>query len=292
MDPQNHSALATAVKTILFPTDFSPSAHHAMKHAVRIAETWDAKLIMVHAYHYSAVGSFYVTPELIHMVNNNRRDEAESAIQNYIETIKEETGGKIDIAYQLVYGFPEDEILTIAKDQDADLIVMGTKGAGNLAEKWIGSITSRIIERSEVPVLAIPSETDVQSVKRIAYATNFEEKDLRLPEFLLAVTEKYEATLTCIHINKEEQDEWNQLQLAMRKQMFGLENRAPKVEFHILHNDNLQTGLEEYVEENEIDVLAVLSKQHGFWDRLFMRSDTRTLALSSKIPLLVLKRDK
>ena len=54
-------------------------------------------------------------------------------------------------------GTPADEILKTARRRRADLIVLGTRGAGNVARLLLGSTVQRVLRRTRVPVLAVPS---------------------------------------------------------------------------------------------------------------------------------------
>jgi len=54
-------------------------------------------------------------------------------------------------------GTPADEILKTARREDADLIVVGTRGAGNIARLLLGSTAHRVLQGARVPVLAVPS---------------------------------------------------------------------------------------------------------------------------------------
>jgi nucleotide-binding universal stress UspA family protein len=78
--------------------------------------------------------------------------EAEETIDQYIKIY-----GGIDEVFRFTpEGFPETEILGIAKEWNADLIVMGTHGRSGLSKLFSGSLTDHIIKHSEVPVLLTP----------------------------------------------------------------------------------------------------------------------------------------
>ena len=54
-------------------------------------------------------------------------------------------------------GTPADEIVKAARRRRADLIVLGTRGAGNVARMLLGSTAQRVLRQARVPVLAVPS---------------------------------------------------------------------------------------------------------------------------------------
>jgi nucleotide-binding universal stress UspA family protein len=78
--------------------------------------------------------------------------EAEDTIDQYIKIYD-----GIDEVFRFTpEGFPETEILNIAKEWNADLIVMGTHGRSGLSKLFSGSLTDHIIKHAEVPVLITP----------------------------------------------------------------------------------------------------------------------------------------
>lgn len=78
--------------------------------------------------------------------------EAEKTIEQYIKMYN-----GIDKIFRFTpEGFPEQEILNIAKEWEADLIIMGTHGRSGLGRILTGSIAEYIIRHAEIPVMVIP----------------------------------------------------------------------------------------------------------------------------------------
>ncbi len=78
--------------------------------------------------------------------------EAEKTIEQYIEMYN-----GIDKIFRFTpEGFPEHEILNIAKEWEADVIVMGTHGRSGLERILTGSVAEYVIRHAEIPVLVIP----------------------------------------------------------------------------------------------------------------------------------------
>ncbi len=68
---------------------------------------------------------------------------------------KETIGSDIDIHEELLFGSPAESIMTVARSQKCDLIIMGTRGVGGLKGLLLGSQIQKVISLSEVPVLAV-----------------------------------------------------------------------------------------------------------------------------------------
>ena len=76
-------------------------------------------------------------------------------------------------------GIPEEEILRYSKEYRSRIVIMGTRGKNQKDIDLIGSVTAEVIERSRVPVLAIPENTPFKQLaeaKRIAFITNFDQR--------------------------------------------------------------------------------------------------------------------
>jgi nucleotide-binding universal stress UspA family protein len=128
---------------ILHPTDFSPNSQHALHVAADLARTYDAELILlhVHAIPVALYGEAIVPPEPDYQ-----------PLQDELQRI--ELPG-VRINRRLVEGDPVTEILNTARDQHADLIVMGTHGRRGLKRMLMGSVAELVVRRSTCPVLTV-----------------------------------------------------------------------------------------------------------------------------------------
>jgi len=67
-------------------------------------------------------------------------------------------------------GFPGEEILDSAKENEAELIVMGTTGDSSRIKKWFGSVSTKIMNDAKIPVLLVPDGARYQGVANIMFA--------------------------------------------------------------------------------------------------------------------------
>jgi nucleotide-binding universal stress UspA family protein len=283
----DHS-LRTQIKTILFPTDFSPNAHHAFAYAIKLAEKYDAKVVLFHAFHYASTGEFYITPELIDRINLEKEDRAYKEFEKYGKQVKEEMNSEVEISFKFSYAFAIDGILQAVNEVNPDLIVIGTRGASNVIEKLFGSVTSQVIERVSCPVLAVPVDANFREFKHILYATNFEEEGLNLPEWLIKTAKSFSANISCVHVNQHPSDPWTRLEVALKKEILTSGIEPDLLKMYVLHEPRVWESLQQFIYKNEVDLMAILPHKHSFFERLFQSSLTRRAALEIGIPLLVL----
>jgi nucleotide-binding universal stress UspA family protein len=62
------------------------------------------------------------------------------------------------------HGSPAQNIIEVAEEKDAGLIIMSTKGSSNLKELLIGSTAEKVAENSPIPVLLLPAENSVKII--------------------------------------------------------------------------------------------------------------------------------
>jgi len=92
-----------------------------------------------------------ITPQQQHTV---LLEEAENTIKQYIDLYD-----GIDKVYRFTpEGEPAKEILNIATEWEADIIVMGTHGRSGITKLFSGSVTEYVLKHSEIPVIVAPPE--------------------------------------------------------------------------------------------------------------------------------------
>jgi nucleotide-binding universal stress UspA family protein len=132
------------VRTILHPTDFSPNSQYALHVAAALARDYDAELIVmhVHAIPVALYGEAGVAP-----VPDTRASEAAELESIDIPGVR--------VTHVMTEGEPVGEILRVADERHADLIVMGTHGRRGLTRLVMGSVAELVVRRATCPVLTV-----------------------------------------------------------------------------------------------------------------------------------------
>jgi len=156
------------VKKILFATDLSETARHAVKYACSIGNKYDAQVHTIHV--VPDVLDEYSSGTGIDLSGSVDKKKWNEFNQKNIETAKAAIRERMRITSQKVLkeiphcplsedrtivlaGNPVNEIVRTAQDQNFDLIIMGTHGHGQFEEMMLGSTASGVILKSKVPVL-------------------------------------------------------------------------------------------------------------------------------------------
>jgi len=136
------------IHTILHPTDFSDRAAHGFQMACALARDYGARLIVCHVYQPPTVvyGEFGAAPP--------PPPEAPEAMTERLARVRP-ADESIDVRHYVLEGDPATEIVALARDTGADLIVMGTHGRTGLGRLLMGSVAELVVRRAPCPVLTV-----------------------------------------------------------------------------------------------------------------------------------------
>jgi len=143
-------------KKVLFCTDFSENADYAFGFAYGIAKRDEGLLYILHIIPYSSnqayAESFITTEDLKKIQKAVEEDIANNYNERYEKKIED------GIAYEIVTksGREDEEILTFAKQENVDIIVMGTHGKTGIEHVFFGSVAEKVLRHSPFPVFVIP----------------------------------------------------------------------------------------------------------------------------------------
>ena len=278
------------MKKILVPTDFSPNAARAIDYAVQIAKLNQATIYVIHACdNLDTLNMENVQPRREY--NKKITDEAFDNLEMIRRSIEETEQVLVNI--QLYSGPVNDTILLAAQEHNADLLIMGTLGISGIKEAIFGSKTAAVISNTTVPVLAIPLEYDWSPPLKFLLAINhFDEvSDILYPVFDLAKTFKAEVRLT---VFTDEDNIVSSNYLTDAREIKFAEDKLRKKYSDLVINAEHLTGrhfeesINEFIESNQIDLLAMMTHKRSFIGSIFNRSITRKMSYHSKVPILAI----
>ncbi len=141
------------IEKILFPTDFSNCARHAMGYALELAEQYKAKLFVLHV-----VPNVYLPTNMTGLsvpLSKLYGEMERSAKERIKKLVPKRFLEKIEIENIVVRGVPFLEIIKKAKEHEVDLIVISTHGWTGLKQAIFGSTAEKVVRKSPCPVLTV-----------------------------------------------------------------------------------------------------------------------------------------
>lgn len=276
------------MKTILVPTDFSKVSNNAVDYAAEIALLANAKMVLFNTYHIPVMvteASIAVIPDL---------DELERGSMLALKDIEKRLvlsyGKKLQVECVSKCGFASDEISNYANEVNANLIVMGIHGAGYLAQKIIGSVTTDLMQSSSCPVLVIDEHVRYKIVKKIALACDYNEtENEKTLDSLKEFARLFKAHVYVLNIEREVET----LVSSAGQVVSGfikLQNSLANVDhsFHFVTTEKVVDGINEFVEMTDVDMVAMIPKKHSILQNVFNEPNTKQMAFHSMVPLLAL----
>ena len=274
--------------TILVPTDFSPNAAKALNYAAELSRLVGARIIIIHVTDltHASINENVVLPEnpdkeIMRLANDKLEVLAKAA--------GEISGGTVE--KQLYNGFVTDAIEQAAKENSADLVIMGTLGDTGLREKLFGSITARVISHVNIPVLAIPLLYEWEPPENILLAINHIDESPDTFRLLTELVQKLKATLNItIFTNEDKDGPYDYLQHRRDIEIFCKKMQQMHPQIKILpipvYGHHFEDAIKTYIAENETQMLVMVTHKRSFLESIFNRSMTRKMSYHTDIPLL------
>lgn len=259
------------MKNVIIAIDFSETSLNAARYAAAMLRGQSAANII-----------------LYNMFD--KMDEAEVATE-YLESLKKEFKEK---------GVPNVEIIRergthlvecldrLAFQKAATLIVLGINGKRSaISLTLVGSNPLRLAEKNICPVLIIPPDAKFNSVDNIAFTCDFKDVDAMPLLFIKSMLDFFKAKPHVINVNSEHYISVNEHYTKAEdkiNQMF----QGYDPDYYFMHWHSLHEAINQFAEDNSIDMLLVIPKYHSFISRTLNHSHTKELVYHSTVPILVI----
>ena len=187
------------IKRILCPVDFSDTSAHAVEQAVAVAGWYKARITGLHVYN----PIFMPVPGLPPPAERVPQAELQRVHDQTVACFQAATKAGIGVDVVIDIGQPPAEILERAAGLPADIIVMGTHGAGGFERLVLGSVTEKVLRRATCAVLTVPPRARATSklpFKRLLCAVDFSTPSLVALEFAFSLAQESHAALTVLHV--------------------------------------------------------------------------------------------
>jgi nucleotide-binding universal stress UspA family protein len=265
--------------TILLPTDFSDESFKAAAFAFERLGSVGDQFILLHAYLAPGL-SDPLMPDMtveLHQVTME-------GLQNFEKRCRGLAGAaNVRIDSVACYGTLVSVIDQIGEERSADLVVIGTQGAG--AAHFMGGNTADVVRNCELPVLTVPVKYRTGPFSRILLADDHHPFHADALKWLLTMARKDNSEIVITHVRTDLDKPLDTGNHAAFEALF----HGLKHSFVTVAGDDVEETLRIMVDDHAADMVAVLHRQLGFFNDLFHRSMAKQLALHVDVPLLVLR---
>ncbi len=277
--------------TILIPTDFSKCANDALDYAIEIAKVLKCKIKIVHSIDFD--GDLRVGENAKTMLALTK--EFETAAETKIKVLGDKVlQNNIACSATIFTGKVNDWLPSYISEIKPILVVMGTTGVNSISNRIFGSNTYSIIKNSLYPVLAVPySAQYTKAFDVFVVSTDFRDKDVEVIQFLSKLAKPSGVIIEVVHVLNDDtlKRDYN------HELMHDLEEKVKEkvdytnIIYKLLYSDTPESRLKTLVEEKKPDMLSLVMRKQGFFERKLFGSLTETLVHKSNVPVLVFSAD-
>jgi nucleotide-binding universal stress UspA family protein len=275
------------MKKLLVPLDFSETSENAFVYALEMAKLFKAELLLLHTFDLPIVDSqampmnYATLYETIELTNFDHFKEEMPKLHAIAASRKAE---HIALSHILMDGELGYTIKKVVKQENIDFVVMGTKGATGWVDSFIGTNTASVISDVSVPVLSVPVGAKFEKIETIAFTTRFRHKDIEALIKVLMLAKKMHAKVKCLYVKTTTSDVSSET-ITRWKSHFEEEDH---LQFFIIPSDEVKTTIEDFLVDQDIDILAMLTYKRNFFVELFTSSTTQKLSQHLQTPILAL----
>lgn len=269
-----HEQMKKDAGQLLVPTDFSTTSENAFRYALAMADVMD-----------TSVGVVHVEPIRTEILGPHQK-RAPKAIEKQVrkamlEAFVNKQNTESEIAHTLLEGPVVEELIRLADAPEVEMVVMGMTGEQGLIKKWIGSVSAKVAKEANKPVLLVPTHTKFSKLRHIVYASDYHPHERQVLPDILKLAEWFGATIHFLHINAKNPT-------AEDQQVTGsFPVNGYFLEYARVDNEDVISGLTNFAEQVNADLVVMSTARRSFVEELFHRSMTQKMVLQSRRPILI-----
>ncbi|QSE95899.1 universal stress protein [Fulvivirga lutea] len=278
------------INNILALIDLTDQLSSHLKPTIQLTKKLNARLILLKCY---PIYTEEFTTEQFGGLTAPIEPFDEDKIRESTEKRLNELSELQDIEYQLLVmpGSAHTLLSNMPEEFTPDLLVLNSEESTDL-EAFFGTKAELLSRESNCSVLIIPENYKYQPLKRVGLALDEgETKDEISLEDLQPFIVRYEASVEAFHVTEKKTEELTTAQKdiyqSLKEKM--LNNDIHHFKYHTIIESDITEGIQEFIDAQNMDLLVLLYRDHGFFKRLFSPGTRKQMIRKAGIPMLILK---
>ena len=261
------------MKNILVPVGTTDNTVTNLKVAIGLASMSGARVYLINTYkEFSRVAGLTKVNQLVIEDSEEELDEVLAQVDTK----------NVEVIARPVKGDPFEAIERLVKQLEIDLVVLSPQSVTIDDAVYLGSVTGKIVKQTDTPVLIVPNDYLFRKVESILLAFKggyCEREDALRP--VLEIASMFKARLNVLKVrtpdtaDEETDPRWMKLGDS----------------FTETQNANIFQGVLEHFQSNNPDMLCVLRRKRGFFQKLWEKNEVLKQEFHTTKPLLILKAD-
>jgi nucleotide-binding universal stress UspA family protein len=284
------------MKNILVLTDFSANAANAATNAVYLSEKLHTDLLLYYTYQSAPVTPYYAGGPFVPAANvvfEEKSNKELSLLSDYLKTKIEVSahGHRPSIHHMTGEGNLGENVKEIIHQKNIDLVVMGARSSSVIDHLLSGSETTDVINYADRPVLIIPAGSELKHLKKIVFATNYNENDIQALGYLINLAQLFEAKIEVIHVDVMGERENHNIIVEVEFKKYINDLKYSGITYHDIQGKNVVNSINNFCHNCGADMLAMVHYNRSFFARIFGKSDTKKELINQKQAVLVFPPD-
>ncbi len=282
------------MKQILIPVDFSDNCRNAMQYAVQLFNETPCHL---HLLHIDTTDTEYAEKPVYEMGTNILVEKNPKSIGQKLNDLEAyvRSFSLKNTPHRFTAIREKDYFLKSIRKQihenEIDLIVMGTQGASQLKEFFLGTRSGDVISKVECDVLVVPNEARYTTFEQVVIPVDFELDyvDATLRKIADIITSNT-AQITLLYVTKSNISLFEQVQTQKNILSQRLARMLPNpITFKRIISKKIEDGIRIFAENVKADLIIMVSKDYGLLKKTFLDTTVEEVSFETSIPLLSLQ---
>ena len=295
--------MASEIRKVLCPTDWSEPSRAALRTAVRLARYEGALLVLLHV-----LPAMRRVPGLPSVASLNDALRHEAA-QKLVAIIAESVPPDVRVSLQIRVGDQADEIYLAALE--CDVIVMSTQGRAQWNRWAFGSVAQTVLRETACPIFVLgpPQEAEEERAnagpvcrlnfpfERVLWPTDWSQAAARALDEAIALSARYSAQLLLLHVIEPPklarlatQEWWDAQDAEARANFAALDEQKPAIKDapHLLAHGLAAPEINRVAQREVVDVIVMSSHRHSGQREGELGSVTRKVLRLVPCPVLLI----
>jgi nucleotide-binding universal stress UspA family protein len=227
-------------------------------------------------------------PALVSWQDRALEEERHLKLEALKKALENSTWGQ-PVQYETIlrHGIFRESIPQVAREQKADLIVIGHEGAEGLQQVFVGSIAESLIQEAPCPVLIVPPQGTFKPINKIVFTTDLRGEPFVDVQWVLKLAALFDAEILFLHVLTADsasyqayaEDELHRIYKSLSYQ---------RVTFYKEENTSIEEGISQFCRRHKADLLVMGYHPKSFWQHLFGANHAQEMAYHTYLPLLVI----
>jgi nucleotide-binding universal stress UspA family protein len=190
------------ISRVLCPVDLSEFSRDALRHALALAKSYEAEVTVCHI--YSAPQPILPVPGMpgnVPLLPSVQPDEISERVRRFCASSLQDGGASVEIVVR--EGDAAKQIVLLAEQLPADLLVLGTHGKSGFERLFLGSVTEKVLRTTHAPVMTIPppvTQPGPALYKTILCPLDFSDASMRALDYAVSLARETNGHLSLLHV--------------------------------------------------------------------------------------------